>query len=357
MNYSKLIRNFIIAALLFFFLCAITVFIFDPFFHYHEPIGGLKKVLTEKEYQCIGSLRNFDYDAVITGSSVCENYNNRWFDEKYNVKSIKAIRSYGANADLCWFLKESFKNHDIKYVFYNIDPGTLAGGTDLTFEETGCPMYLYDNNPFTDIEYLLNKDVILKKIPYMISKSFMDDYDEGESYNWGQWKEFSTDMVLNQYIRKHSVSPMNPQDTYIKECEDNIRVITEMVTAHPDTEFVFFFSPYSFVWWDNIYRYGDTEAYIFNMKKCCEELLSYDNVRVFYFLTDEDTVTNLDNYMDVLHFSPEVNKHVVDMISEGEFEVSYENLDELFEYTEDFSRKCVDDLIVPYEDILKVQPE
>lgn len=354
MKFNKLIRNFIIGTISFFVLCALLVWIIDPFFHYHEPYGGLKKVLTEKEYQCIGSLRNFDYDAVIAGSSVCENYNNAWFDEKYNVKSIKAIRSYGANADLCWFLGESYKNHELKYVFYNIDPGTLAGGTNLTFEETGCPMYLYDNNPFTDIEYLLNKDVILEKIPYMISKSFLDDYDEGESYNWGQWKSFNSEQTLNLYMRKSTVQPMNQEDFYAKECEENVALLEDLVASHPDTQFIFFFSPYSFLWWDNIYRYGDTDAYIRNMKTCCESLLKYDNAVVFYFLTDEETVTNLDNYMDVLHFSPEINERIVNMISEGEFEVTEDNMDEIFDKTKEFAGKCVEELIVPYEDVIKI---
>ena len=72
------------------------VALFDPFYQYHAPLPGLKAVLTDKEYQCIGSLRTFDYDALIVGSSVCENYNNHWFDEGFDCTAIKAIRSYGA---------------------------------------------------------------------------------------------------------------------------------------------------------------------------------------------------------------------------------------------------------------------
>lgn len=32
-------------------------------------------------------------------------------------------------------------------------------------------MYLYDDNHLNDIEYLLNKDVLFEKIPYMGSPS------------------------------------------------------------------------------------------------------------------------------------------------------------------------------------------
>ena len=53
-------------------LCMLTVYLLDPFYHYHKPWFGLKAVLNEKEYQVPGSLRHFDYDSVLVGSSVVE---------------------------------------------------------------------------------------------------------------------------------------------------------------------------------------------------------------------------------------------------------------------------------------------
>lgn len=357
MDYRKLLKNIILLSAMLFVLCCLAVFVIDPFFHYHKPVLGLKAVLNEKEYQCIGTIRNFDYDALIVGSSVCENYNNGWINEKFDVNSIKAIRSYGATADLCYFIDEAYANHDIKKIFYNIDPGSLAGMPQLTFESTGCPMYLYDHNAFNDIEYLLNKDVLFSRIPYMISKSYIGNYDEGDSYNWGQWKEFNSDMVLGLYIRKHSISTMKAKDYYKEECQANIDLLTDIVEAHPETEFYFFVPPYSFVWWDNIYRYGDTDAYINNLKMCASKLLEYNNVRFYYFLDDEDIVTNLENYMDVLHFSPDINYEIVLRLSEPQNELKISDLDNVFDYSKIFADRCVNELIVPYEDILLVQPE
>lgn len=357
MDYRKLFKNLIIASVLGFVFCALLVFIIDPFFHYHKPVPGLKAVLNEKEYQCIGSLRNFDYDALIVGSSVCENYNNGWINEKFDVNSIKAIRSYGATADLCFFVNEAYKNHDIKKVFYNIDPVSLSGTPRLTFEETGCPMYLYDENPFNDIQYLLNKDVILSRIPYMVSKSVIGDYDEGDSYNWGQWKEFNSDMVLGLHIRKHSVNEMLPIDVYEEECSANISLLTDIISSHPETEFYIFVPPYSFMWWDNINRYGDLEAYIYNMRKCAKELVKYENVRFYYFLDDEDIVTNLENYMDVVHFSPDINYEIVQRIADENNVIKEEDIDDVFDKCREYAYRAVNELIPPYEDILLVQPE
>ena len=158
-NSKNFIKRLSIAVLVLLILIGCVVYIFDPFYHYHKPWFGLKAVLNDKEYQCVGTLRNFDYDALIVGSSVMENNDNSWFNDAYGVNAIKAIRSYGATADLCYLLDVAYEEHDLKYVFYNIDPSSLYGEAETTYESTGCPMYLYDSNPFNDIQYLYNKDV------------------------------------------------------------------------------------------------------------------------------------------------------------------------------------------------------
>lgn len=299
--------------------------VFDPFYQYHKPLPGLKAVLTDKEYQCIGTLRTFDYDALIVGSSVCENYNNHWFDDGFGCKTIKAIRSYGATADLCYLLDDAYEKHDLKYVFYNIDPSSLSASTEPTYVSTGCPMYLYDRNPFNDYPYLLNKDVLMEKIPYMLAYSFIGDYDEGDSYNWAQWKYFGRDMAMGMYTRLPAVKEMKPQTVNAEELAGNIALLTAQVESHPETIFKFFFSPYSMLWWDNAYRNGELDAVIYNEKQAIGTLLQYDNVEIYFYQDDREIITNLDHYMDMIHFSKEINYYVYDKLAQGEERLTKDN--------------------------------
>ena len=103
--YQKFIRRFFLAAAILLLAAAGLVFVFDPFFHYHEPLGPLKAVLTKKEYQVPGTLRNFSYDSVLVGSSTAENFNNRWFDEAFGTQSVKAIKSSGVTAQLDYYVR------------------------------------------------------------------------------------------------------------------------------------------------------------------------------------------------------------------------------------------------------------
>ncbi len=345
------IKKFAIAVLTLIVLIGLFVFLMDPFYHYHKPWFGLKAVLNDKEYQCIGTLRHFDYDALIVGSSVCENNDNSWYDEAFGCKSIKAIRSYGATADLCYLVDEAFKSgNEIKKVFYNIDPSSLNASTEPTYESTGCPMYLYDHNPFNDVQYLYNKGVIFEKIPYMIVNSYLVDYNENLSYNWAKWKTFNKESALGLYFRPRETKPMMDETVYDEQLKGNIDILTSEVREHPDTEFYFFFPSYSMLWWDGIYRTGERDAFIHCEKEMVKALLQYENAKVYCFQNEPDIITNLDNYMDSIHFSPEINKLMMDQMVADEYRMTTDNYVDMLDEMKNFSDTIVEELIKPYEE-------
>lgn len=344
---QKFIKSFFIRTIALLLFIITIVVLFDPFYQYHKPLPGLKSVLSDKEYQCVGTLRNFDYDSLIVGSSVCENYNNRWFDEGFGCTAIKAIRSYGATADLCYLLDIAYEEHDLKYVFYNIDPSSLNASTETTYKSTGCPMYLYDTNHLNDYPYVLNKDVIMEKIPYMLAFSMKSDYDEGNSYNWAQWKYFGADLAMGMYNRRSSVLPMSTP-FYSKELDGNIILLKTQVEAHPETNFKFFFPPYSMLWWDNAYRTGERDSYLYNEEQMIAALLQYDNVEIYYYQDEEEIITNLDNYMDMIHFSKDINKLICDKIITGESLLTTENYKERLQNMYELSERIVNDDIKTY---------
>lgn len=339
---AKFLKSFCIRTIILLVAVISLVVVFDPFYQYHKPLPGLKAVLTDKEYQCVGTLRNFDYNALIVGSSVCENYNNGWFDEGFDCQTIKAIRSYGATADLKVLLDIAYEEHELDYVFYNIDPSSLSASDVPTYVSTGCPMYLYDKNHLNDYPYTLNKDVLMEKLPYMLAFSFIGDYDEGDSYNWAQWKYFGADLALGMYARMPSIADMKPENANEEALEKNISLLTSLVEEHPDTTFKFFFSPYSMLWWDNAYRTGERDAVIYNEKQAVKALLSYDNVEIYYYQDVREIITNLDNYMDMIHFSKDINYWVYDKLSKGEERLTPDNFENRLEGMRTLSQEIVE---------------
>lgn len=339
----KFLTAFAVFAVVLLFAAAALVLLFDPFYHYHGPLPGLKSVVTKSEYQCIGTIRNFAYDSVMAGSSTAENYNNRWFDEAFGCTTVKAIKSSGTTADLKYYLDEAQAAHDIKYVFYSLDPFSLNGDPDQNFVNENMPLYLFDKNLLNDVKYLLNKDVIFEDIPYQLAVNFLEDHDEGTSYNWAQSKTFSKEGTLSHYYRAEQIAEPAASESYQERVNKNIALLTQQLEAHPETTWYFLIPPYSMLWWDNAYRIGELEQYRYILQNAMETLSAYENARVYNFMHEEEIVLNLDNYMDLIHFSQDINYYLVEQAAadSAEYRVTAENADQHMEKIDAMTEKIL----------------
>lgn len=306
-GFHRFLRQFAVLCAALLIGCAFFVILFDPFYHYHGPLPGLKAVVTKSEYQCIGTIRNFSYDSVLCGSSTAENYNNRWFDELFGARTVKAIKSSGTTADLCYYLDEAFSTHEIRQVFYSLDLFALDGDPKVNFVNDAMPLYLYDKNPFNDVKYLWNKDVIFEDIPYLLAMN-LAGYEEGTSYNWWEDKTFSRQEALRHYVRLETVADPVPEAEYKPRVDGNLDLLTQRIQAHPETRFYFLLPPYSMLWWDNAYRSGMLEEYFYARREALERLTVFENVRVLDFQSEESIILDLDHYMDPVHFSVDINR-------------------------------------------------
>ena len=322
-NKKFFLKKLLISIIIIAFSVAGIVFIFDPFFHYHKPIKPLKAILTQAEYQVIGTLRIFDYDSLIAGSSMAENYNNKWFDEAFNCTTIKAVKPGANTSDLVYLLEAAYEEKEIKNIFYTLDISSITTSVQEHYVNEEMPLYLYNKNPFDDIKYLFNKHVLFEDIPYMIANSFIGDYDEGDSFNWAKYKEFGT----LHYTPTKEKQPDILKNIYESNVNINLSKLENLIKSHPETKFIFMVPPYSALWWYESYMCGNLEQDLYALEQAFERLLPYENIEIHYFQNMEEIVSNLNLYMDTIHYNSDVNKKLVDLISTNEYKVSYENKD------------------------------
>ena len=195
----------------------------------------------------------------------------------------------------------------------------------------------------TDVNYVLNKDVIFEDIPYMLAETFLDDYDEGTSYNWAQYKTFSKEEALSHYDRPEEIAPMKAEEEYKEFVDGNVELLVKRVEQHPDTMFYFFYPPYSMLWWDNMYRSGELEQVMYAAGTSAERLLGYENVRMYYFQNDRDIILDLNKYMDPVHFTAVINQYMVEQMKEDNYRLTEENyreeLDKMRKLAEEIREK------------------
>ena len=297
-------------------LAMTLVIIVDPFFHYHKPLKGFPYLIDNQLSQNPGMAEHMEYDSVILGSSMTVNFQTDWFKELMGLNAIKLSYSGAYPKDQSNIMKIIFDSgHEVKEVFLGIDVITYMGGVDET--KYPIPEYLYDDNYLNDIEYVLNKDVILN---YILRP--MADPDPTNLSNvyasWWTEEYYNKEWVLHNYESPQPVEEEVPAEEYLPGTKENLDVnICPYIEQNPDTKFVVFFPPYSILFWNDVVVGNHLEATLAQYRYLAERLNAYDNVEVYFFPDREDIILDLNNYADYSHYHPRYNRFMAECFADG----------------------------------------
>lgn len=315
----------IVLAVLFVF-AVFTAFI-DPFFHYHAPLEQFSYPLDNQRYQNDGIVRHFDYDALITGTSMTENFRNTELDALFGVNSVKVSYSGGTFPELSANLEQAFEhNPDIQLVLFCIDEWFLSSGRELIQADGDYPVYLYDDNPFNDVEYLLNREVFWKNTLQVLAHT-QKGLPTTSFDVYGSWVyPYDAENVLSHYNRPEQQEPLPLTEEDTARLRDTLsNTLVKLAQSHPDTQFIVYFPPYSILTWDQGIREGLFPRNIGLYTLASEILLQEENIQLFSFHTDFDTITDLNHYRDVVHHSDKINSLLLQRFHSGEYRLTLDN--------------------------------
>jgi hypothetical protein len=331
MNSKTFVRVVLLSSLAILVVLAMLTAMIDPFFFYHAPSNS--EVFQNERYENAGMIRNLEYDTVLMGTSLVANHRASWYDDLTGGTTIKIAYRDGYMSDFNTALTLAFETHSqIKQVFFGMDANILAR-SDAT-RTVDLPDYLYNQNPFDNVDYFLNKDVYIQAANKLYQESIGNVITLDNAYVWDGNYPFSKAQALASYQRPEISGTVAPDDAYFAACDENLTVITGWLEAHPDVDFTFFISPYSILFWDKMEREGDTEAMIAMLKHAIEKLLPYDNLRLCFYMGDQDIITNLDNYTDHIHCSGTISYFVAQSMQGDDFLLTEDNYQSVLDHLE-----------------------
>ena len=295
--------------------CAGIIYAIDPAMQYHEPFFGISQVYNDERSQNAGLAKNADYDTVVIGSSVTSNYRVSWFNDAFGCKAVKLCYPGGTFSDYDAALETAYRTHEIKTVFWCVDPQLLTADPVNT---TPLPDYLYDDNLLNDYQYLLNKDVLLKQCaPAVLATLRGEQPSYDEAFVWDYGYTYSVTKATESYDRPPVSSVQYPADHYDAVLAENWAILDKYVEEHPETTFYLYFPPYSSLYFDQQLRLGMREPTWKMFRATLERYMYRDNVRFYNFLVDP-TTTTFDNYTDMVHYKSSVNRYLVEFMAENE---------------------------------------
>lgn len=317
-----------------------TIYI-DPLFHYHAPLQKYEYPIDDQRYQNDGILKNFHYDGVITGTSMTENFKKSEADCLFGATFIKVPFSGASNKEIRDNLEKAFASgNQIRFVIRSLDDNYLAQDKDYYQEYGEYPTYLYNDNPFDDVNYVLNKEIFFERtcrvISYTKAGNQTTDFDEYAS--WSAVGKTGAERVIGTYPRGEDVASKRAvtQEERVM-IQQNIRQnIVEVAKQHPETLFYLFFPPYSICYWDFMMYNGHVDWCIDVEKLAIEEILKAPNIRLYSFNNRFDLICDLDQYIDRGHYGEWVNSWILEWMQGDEYLLTEDNYQEYIQQIREF---------------------
>lgn len=328
---GKYIIVFVITAFLGLMIAAGLTFVIDPYFQYHMPWFGKEAYANNERYCNPGLAKNAEYDSVIVGSSMSENFNCNWFDEGYCVNTLKLTYSGCSAQDWVNAVIMAEERQNVKYVFGNIDMRVLE--QEYGKERYKLPEYLYDKNYFNDVYYLLNKDVLFGETMNRLQYNY-----KGNQKNAYAWYDQQKGEYGHKYLMERRGYNGEIQNTTNKErIDDNtIRVVAqikETILKYPDTTFEIFYSPYSILYFYDKAVNGEFEKLVEIYRYSIKELLECENCNIYFpAYNNIEMITDLDSYKDLEHYDIDIQYLIFEEMRDGVNMVTKENYTDIINW-------------------------
>lgn len=289
----------------------------DPFQHYRlSSPEDVRFPRALQRYINPGLARNAQFDFVITGSSLMENYDLAEVAQLCNVTPVNLATSAMSAYEQRKILEVALRGRQLRQVVMTVDFNSFAPPIDASLPEITdpLPVYLYDDNPWNDFPYLLSGTVAMRSLS-MIRNVPVGRYstDTNRAWAWDHEVEFS---------RKRSLHGVDPADInrrfrqgprtlehMLASLEANI---IPLISSHPNTRFTLVFPPYSILVWADFAQRDQVDVSLAFKRLLVQRLAALPNAEVLDFQVDEAITHNLDLYTDIYHFSPAINRRIMD---------------------------------------------
>ncbi|SES95142.1 stalk domain-containing protein [Paenibacillus sp. NFR01] len=315
---------------------ALLVLFIDPLQFYHRP-GWYTPVFSKQErYQNPGLAKNFDYDTIIIGTSMTENFLPSEVTRALGGTKTMKLSIEGSTAEEHYKMaKLALETGKPKKVLWGLDYFSLKSSTEE--EQETFPDYLYDGKLWNDYRYLFNASVYTQFFVGLGNTLSGGGSDLEHLNNWNGDSVFSKARTAKSYHDQSAGEAyfgINEEDTPLLQ-ERFTTYIERLLTDYPDVEFYFYYPPYSImrqVAWYNVNPKRYTNQ--LEMRKWMFERISrHPNAKLYDFQTEASWTFNLDLYKDISHHNQDVNRMIAERIGadDPKYRVTADNVDKLNE--------------------------
>lgn len=322
--------NVWVKLLVFNIICIVTAislfnFVIDPlqFFRKanYQPVFS-----TNQRLQNVGIAKNYDYNTIVLGTSLTENFIPSYINNKWGSNTVKLSISGSTLKEQAMIADIALKTGKVATVLWGLDLHCLRWGpNDVKTDQGPFPYYLYDNNALAKVKYIFSGTTTehsLKVVRSLLLRLQPESIDTLN--NWQNESNFKQASVIQEYNKSlnanysGSNNYLNVDMAYNYENfkENFDQNVIKLIEDNPNVRFILFFPPYSMPYYH--YFYIKKSSIIDDWIKCklylVDQLSDKKNVEVFDFQDAYEIAYNLNNYKDMIHYSQNINEFLIDEI-------------------------------------------
>jgi hypothetical protein len=292
--------------------------------------------------QDAGLIRSQDFDTVFMGTSLAVHFRQSEIDRALGTHSLKLAMTGSTSREQSFVLAAALERRP-KRVIWEMDDWIFVGADDVD-HDIWLPADLYRRNAKGIASYLFNGPmtreslwILLRSIPLlkpMVARltkgvfftfpiaevddiySFPPDVDLVATYN--------AQKAMAEFVRitdPSRASYLGAGYSYDAEVANFERDAVSLIANHPDVTFDIYFPPYSILQWVAMRdALPATLKLVYDLSATMSRrLVEFPNVRLFDFRAADDITHDLNNYSDVVHHSPSVDRKIIAMLASGQY--------------------------------------
>lgn len=303
-----------------------------------------------------GLAKNFEYDSVILGTSMMENFSLTEVGNILGFKQpIKMTMPGSSIYEQSIMLKTALRHQEVKKVLIGLDFFSYYGAVDrLKYGESFFPFYLYDENLLNDYKYLCSIDTLITSFEAL---AITEDkcvnnplYDYNKMYEWSSKND--EDNVLEQVEKKYKEKEKFDNNT--KDEEKKLKLLKNnfeynlrpLIEKNPNVEFTLLFPPYSVLAYKVYEERGQLEEFIHFKIYVVKSLEKYKNIKIYDFQLANDITHNLHNYYDLFHFKKYITTWMLEQIKVDNYRLSEKEVSKYDGFIEGIKSLTINELNV-----------
>lgn len=310
-------------------VCNLLTYIVDPFFQYRFKDN---QYFIHTRYCAPGLIKTYDYDTIIIGSSMTQNFDMDLFRTELDCSPLHIGVGGMSDEDLVEYVLLSNKIGKADSYYLCIDIAEFRKQS-----ESRTVDYLMRDDLLSHIQYAISYESLFRFIPvdilftnvakqgYSLPSSFAYKMGIDRFGYWGHEYSYGEEVVINgRKTGAYRVSEVDTTGLYEKMV-DGIDAFFSQLNLR-DANYFFFFPPYSSLYWCDAQEEGYFDAYLDAKEYFVEK--AAESGAIVYDFQGADLTTNLDNYKDATHYSPEINDWMTNCFSLKENVITPDNCSE-----------------------------